>query len=53
VHQVPAVVILVSGEAMAGTSAWTSPARGLTFRPVYKHQIVAKGDAHVVEIEVR
>jgi len=51
-HKVPTVVILVSGEVTAG-ALLNQPGQS-TFIPAGQdHQIVAQGDAHVVEIEVR
>jgi len=52
-YQVPTVVILVSGEATAGNKHLDQPGAWAYFPSGEKHQIVAKGEAHVVEIEVR
>jgi hypothetical protein len=52
-HQVPTVVVLVSGEAMVGDKRLDQPGAWAYVPSSEKHQIVAHGDAHVVEIEVR
>ncbi len=52
-HEVPTVVILVSGEAMAGEKLLDQPGRWALVPAGIKHQITARGDAHVIEIEVR
>jgi uncharacterized cupin superfamily protein len=52
-HQVPSVIVLVSGEVTAGGKHLDQPGAWAYFPAGDKHQIVAKGDAHLVEIEVR
>ena len=51
-HAVPAVVILVSGEATAGNKRLDQPGAWAYFPSGEKHQIAAR-DAHLIEIEVR
>jgi mannose-6-phosphate isomerase-like protein (cupin superfamily) len=52
-HEVPTVVILVSGEAMAGDKRLDQPGRWVYIPAGDKHQITAQGKARLVEIEVR
>lgn len=52
-HEVPTVVILVSGDAMAGDKRLDQPGRWAYIPAGDKHQIVAQGHASVIEIEVR
>jgi quercetin dioxygenase-like cupin family protein len=52
-HEVPTVVILVSGEATAGDKRLDQPGRWAYIPAGEKHQIVAQGHASVIEIEVR
>jgi mannose-6-phosphate isomerase-like protein (cupin superfamily) len=52
-HQVPTVVIVVSGEASAGDQRLERPGQSIFIPTGKEHQIAAKGDARVVEIEVR
>ena len=52
-HDVPAVVTLVSGEAMAGDKLLDQPGRWVYIPAGEKHQVTARGNAKVIEIEVR
>jgi hypothetical protein len=52
-HEVPAVVILVSGEAMAGDKRLDESSRWAYIPAGQEHQVSAKGNARVIEIEVR
>lgn len=52
-HQVSTVVIVVSGEVSAGERRLDRPGQSVFIPAGKEHQIAAKGDAHVVEIEVR
>jgi quercetin dioxygenase-like cupin family protein len=52
-HDVPTVVILVSGEAMAGDKPLDAPGAWAYIPAGDKHQVSAQGDARLVEIEVR
>ena len=52
-HQVPAVAIVVSGEAMAGDKRLDQPGQSALIPAGQEHQIVAHGEALVIEIEVR
>jgi quercetin dioxygenase-like cupin family protein len=52
-HEVPTVVILVSGEAMAGDKQLDQPGRWAYIPAGDKHQIAARGKARLIEIEVR
>ena len=52
-HEVPTVVILVSGEAMAGDKRLDQPGSWAYIPAGDKHQVAARGNARVVEIEVR
>jgi mannose-6-phosphate isomerase-like protein (cupin superfamily) len=51
-HKVPTVVILVSGEVMVDKRL-DQPGQSTYLPAGQDHRIVAQGDAHVVEIEVR
>lgn len=52
-HVSPTLVVLVSGEAMAGGKHLDQPGSWALVPAGEKHQVAAHGDAHVVEIEVR
>lgn len=52
-HEVPTVVILVSGEAMAGDKRLDKPGSWAYIPAGDKHQVTAQGNARVIEIEVR
>ena len=52
-HQVPVVVILVSGEAAAGEKRLDQPGSWIYIPAGEKHQVAAEGAARLVEIEVR
>ncbi len=52
-HEVPAVVIVVSGQVMAGDKRLDRPGSWAYIPAGDKHQVVTKGNARVVEIEVR
>jgi hypothetical protein len=52
-HEVPTVVILVSGEAMAADKRLDQPGRWVYIPAGDKHQIAAQGKAHLIEVEVR
>jgi quercetin dioxygenase-like cupin family protein len=52
-HEVPTVVILVSGEAMAGERRLDQPGRWALVPAGEQHQISSQGNARVIEIEVR
>ena len=52
-HQVPAVAVVVSGEVMAGDKRLDQPGQSVFIPAGKEHQIVALGDARVIEIEVR
>ena len=52
-HEVPTVVILVSGEAMAGDQRLDQPGRWVYIPAGEKHHITAQRQARLVEIEVR
>ena len=52
-HDVPAVVLLVSGEAKAGEKHLEQPGQWALIPAGEKHRVAAKGDARVIEIEVR
>ena len=52
-HEVPTVVVLVSGEAKAGDKRLDKPGQWALVPAGEKHRVAAKGDAKVIEIEVR
>jgi len=52
-HEVPTVVILVSGEAMAGDKRLDQPGRWAVVPAGSQHQVTSPGNARVIEIEVR
>ena len=52
-HQVPAVAILVSGEATAGDKRLDRPGDAALIPAGTEHRVVTHGDSRVVEIEVR
>jgi quercetin dioxygenase-like cupin family protein len=52
-HEVPTVVIVVSGEAMAGNKRLDQPGRWAYIPAGEKHQIAAQANVRVIEIEVR
>jgi hypothetical protein len=52
-HEVPAVVVLVSGDATAGDQHLDQPGRWAYIPAGERHRVAAKGNARVVEIEVR
>jgi mannose-6-phosphate isomerase-like protein (cupin superfamily) len=52
-HGVPTVVIIVSGEAMAGDKRLDQPGSWVYIPAGDMHQITAQGKARLVEIEVR
>jgi len=52
-HEVPAVVILVSGEATTGNKRLDQPGSWAYIPAGDKHQIAAQGKARLIEIEVR
>lgn len=52
-HDVPTVVILVSGEAMVGDKRLDKPGSWAYVPAGDKHQVTAQGTARVIEIEVR
>lgn len=52
-HQVPTVVIVVSGEVSAGEQRLDRPGQSVFIPSGKEHRIAAKGDARAVEIEVR
>ena len=51
-HKVPTVVIIVSGAAMA-KKRLDQPGQSAFIPAGEEHQVVAQGDARVIEIEVR
>jgi quercetin dioxygenase-like cupin family protein len=53
VHEVPAVVVLVSGEAKVGAKRLDQPGQWALVPAGEKHRVDAHGDARVIEIEVR
>jgi hypothetical protein len=52
-HQVPTIVIVVSGEVMAGDKRLDQPGQSALIPAGKDHQIVGHGEARVIEIEVR
>ena len=52
-HEVPAVVLLVSGEAKAGAKKLEQPGQWVLVPAGEKHHVIAPADARVLEIEVR
>ena len=52
-HSVPTVVVLISGKAMAGDQPLDEPGRWALLPAGEKHQIAARGEAQLLEIEVR
>jgi mannose-6-phosphate isomerase-like protein (cupin superfamily) len=52
-HQVPTVVVVVSGEVSSGGQRLDRPGQSIFIPAGKEHEIAAKGDARVVEIEVR
>ena len=52
-HQVPTMVIVVSGTAMAGDKRLDRPGQSAFVPAGTQHQLAAQGDAQVFEIEVR
>ncbi|PWU00160.1 MAG: hypothetical protein C5B51_25815 [Terriglobia bacterium] len=52
-HEVATVVVVVSGEAIAGERQLSQPGRWALVPAGEKHQVTAAGSARVVEIEVR
>jgi quercetin dioxygenase-like cupin family protein len=52
-HQVPTVVIVVSGQVSSGEQRLDRPGESVFIPAGQEHQIASKGDARVVEIEVR
>jgi quercetin dioxygenase-like cupin family protein len=52
-HEVPTVVIVVSGEVMAGDKRLDQPGRWAYIPAGKRHQVVARGNARVIEVEVR
>lgn len=52
-HQVPTVVVLVSGEAMAGDQRLDQPCRWALVPAGENHRITSLGNARIVKIEVR
>ena len=52
-HEVPTVVVLVSGEATVGDKRLDAPGRWAYIPAGDQHQVSAQGNAHIVEIEVR
>ena len=52
-HVVPTVVVLISGKAMAGDQELDEPGRWALVPAGEKHQITARGEAQLLEIEVR
>lgn len=52
-HEVPTVVVLVSGEAMAGGKRLDQPGRWALVPAGEPHQVTSQGSARVIEIEVR
>ena len=52
-HDVPTVVILVSGEAMAGDKRLDRPGEWVYVPAGEKHRVVAQDAARLIEIEVR
>ena len=52
-HEVPTVVLLVSGEAQAGEKQLEQPGQWALVPAGTKHRVNAKSDARVLEIEVR
>ena len=52
-HAVPVVVVLVSGEAKAGAKRLDQPGQWALIPAGEKHRVAAKGEARVIEVEVR
>jgi mannose-6-phosphate isomerase-like protein (cupin superfamily) len=52
-HEVPTVVIVVSGEAMAGDKRLDQPGSWAYIPAGDKHQVAAQGKVRLIEIEVR
>ena len=52
-HEVPVVVILVSGEAVAGDKRLDQPGGWVYIPRGEKHRVAAEGAARLVEVEVR
>jgi len=52
-HAVPTVVVLVSGQATVGDKQLDEPGRWALVPAGDKHQITARGEAQLIEIEVR
>jgi hypothetical protein len=52
-HEVPVVVILISGEAMAGDKRLDQPGSWIYIPAGEKHRVAAEAAARLVEIEVR
>jgi quercetin dioxygenase-like cupin family protein len=52
-HEVPTVVIVVSGEVTAGDQRLDQPGRWAYIPAGEKHQVAARGNARVIEVEVR
>ena len=52
-HEVPTVIVLVSGEAMAGDKKLDQPGNWAVVPAGKPHRLTARGTARIVEIEVR
>ena len=52
-HEVPAVVVLVAGQAKVGEKHLEQPGQWALIPAGEKHRVAAQGDARVIEIEVR
>jgi len=52
-HDVPTVVVLVSGEATVGAKHLDHPGQWVLIPAGENHTVAAQADTHIIEIEVR